>query len=493
MCEKASLNYFRDRGLLPFQAEFALSFVNEEDKPYRELVAPPGMGKTRVAAAVITRLLEERANQRILVLAPAPVLEQWQLELSSQLSSASLTVMPRILDRRSYLELEASVAVGQSPWPLPTIILMRVDLAKREDMVSSLVQTTWDLVVVDESHLLTGKRRSAYYRLIDSGVARRALLLSATEQQLKGALVTRIQLENALDWNGRPLFTSIERRLTAIQYSRSEEERAFLNELSEFAKDLSIEWAYGHLQAEIILRVASSSIYATEKLLRRLQDRWREMRNKLAHGLPWANEDFKKIQSQLGLFSGDLEEIDELPNGTRVCPEAFMTLYQKLEIILDQIEHINSDPKLEALISHLSHSVAEKGKARFCVWSSFVDTVQYLCANLGELGTDVYSLTSSVPVAEWSSRLAEFSTAGGILVATDVASTGFSFEDIDQCINYDLPTNVHLFEQRLGRFLRVGQTDTLYVAVLSDSTHSSSFEKKQLERLLASMPSLGQS
>lgn len=52
MIHKKGLNYFRSKGLLPFQAEVAIKFLESKDKPYWQLVSPVGTGKIHVAAVI---------------------------------------------------------------------------------------------------------------------------------------------------------------------------------------------------------------------------------------------------------------------------------------------------------------------------------------------------------------------------------------------------------------------------------------------------------
>ncbi|GAH60039.1 unnamed protein product, partial [marine sediment metagenome] len=180
MPKKADLQYFRAKGLLPFQAEFALSFLESEDETYWQLTSPTGMGKTHLGAALIAHELEEGPDKRILVLAPAALLIQWQDEISTLLSATEPSCKPVIVDRITYLELESKVSLNESPWPLSSIIVMSIDLAKRDDMASSVSTVTWDLIIFDESHLLSGgKRKALFDQLRKSEVARRGLLLTA--------------------------------------------------------------------------------------------------------------------------------------------------------------------------------------------------------------------------------------------------------------------------------------------------------------------------
>lgn len=63
MSKKVSIEYFRSKGLLPFQVEFAVKFLQSEEKRYWQLVSPVGAGKTRLAGAIIAHELEIRGEK----------------------------------------------------------------------------------------------------------------------------------------------------------------------------------------------------------------------------------------------------------------------------------------------------------------------------------------------------------------------------------------------------------------------------------------------
>jgi len=476
MAKKANLEYFRAKGLLPFQAEFAAGFVEGEDRPYWQLIAPAGTGKTRTAVALIAHEMEDVSNKRFLIIAPYAVLDDWQLELSLWPSlSTSQAPTPLIVDRKKYLELESHVPVGESPWSSPAIILMSIDLAKRNDIVASISSVTWDLVVFDESHLLTGKRKAIYDTLTKSGAARRALLLTSSSQHLLGDVVRKVNYQDVVDWNWRPLYAPFERKLTPIYYNRTKEEHAFLAELQEFAERLS----YGKL----ILRTASSSIYTTERMLRRLHEAWRFLRNKIAHDVPWTDEDIEKVHRQLSLVVDQPDTFEEMPSSLAIQPEEFLAACDKLESLLDRIDEITTDSKLDALISHVKEFIVAKDKFYLCVWSSFANTVQYLRESMREIAVPVYLLTGALEPIERLNSLKAFRENGGILIATDAASEGTTLEYVDQCISYDLPPNMDAFEQRWGRFLRIGQKPEFRMVVLIDQSRSLRWEGELIENI----------
>jgi len=279
------------------------------------------------------------------------------------------------------------------------------------------------------------------------------------------------------------LFGSFEKDMRTIFYRRTEEERIFLRGLEELAGRLAENWSYGKLRERIITRVASSSIYATEEMLLRLQDVWRPMRNKIAHEVPWTDSDVERIQQQLSMATDEPDVIDELSEGITIQPEEFLAFYRKLESLLDQIENIPADPKLDALIRYIRESWEAKDRCYLCIVSSFMNTVQYINSNIQDIGIPVYSLTSSLQIAERLDTIKAFETNGGLLIATDAGLEGVGLQNVDECINYDLPLNMQMLEQRWHRFIRFGRKSKFTMIFLRDQSEALPWEEDLFKAL----------
>ena len=486
MVNNVPSKYFRDKGLLPFQVEFVQSFLENEDLPFRELVSPVGTGKIRTAVALIAYEMEVCDHKRFLVLSRNVLLNQWKSELISMLSSERQAITPLIVDRKTYLDLELSVSPGESPWPTSCIVLMSIDFAKRDDIASSIMNVVWDLVIFDESHLLRRKRRVFFDLLKKSGAASRALLLTNSPSHLRGVAVSQVKYGDVVDWDERPLFPSFEKRLISIWYHRTNQERIFLAELLEFARSLGGMQSFGELYEIIITRNAASSIYAVEGMLRRFKDAWNPVRNRMAHGVISSTEDtFQKVQQKLITVTdllGDsddiLADIDQRRVGMRIQPDQFSHLFNKLESLLDQIQDIGTDSKLDSLIGYLQGLHKMTDKTHICIWTSFRSTAQYLSSNLRDLKQSLYMMTGILELAERQNVIEDFRENGGILITTDASLTGIELEFVDKCINYDLPANPNIFEQRWGRFLRLGRISNFEMVVLRDESNSLPWEEK---------------
>lgn len=489
MNKSKPIDYFRAKELLPFQADFAVNFIASKDKPYWQLVSPVGTGKTRLTGFMMAYMLEEEAKRRILVLAPAMLLEHWRAELSEMIKSIREDLSPLIIDRKAYLEIESQVPLDENPWPLPAIALMSIDLAKRDDMTKNLSKTIWDLVIFDESHLLTGKRKSLFDYLIKSSVINRALLLTATpsQQPFWNVFTKEINWDEVVDWNGQALYPSFEKKVVNVFFERTGEERAFLNDLEAFSDKLGSLLPHGKFQKSAILRAASSSFYALERGLQRLLVSWRAMRNKLAHSIPLTTEDLETTQHQLTVDIDEVEGLEEILEAIMIPPHEFMALYRKLESLLDRLEEIQTDSKLDSLQFYLKRCSENKCKGYICVWTSFKNTAEYLNSSLQGLGMPVYLLTGSLQSNDIKERILSFKGNAGILIITDVALEGITLEFVDECINYDLPLNPLKFEQRWGRFLRAGRESEFRMVVLRDLSKSLRWEEELLNKLEGTM------
>jgi len=358
-------------------------------------------------------------------------------------------------------------------------------------MVSSLISVSWDLIIFDESHLLSGgKRKALLERLKKSEVARRGLLLTATPKFFDN-IVTKMTNRDVVDWDGRPLFPSFEKKIAQIYYRRIEAECVFFQELQDFAARLPDSLSYGRFLETTMVRLASSSMYAIEENLRRLLFNWRHLRNKIAHNVPWTSEDLESIQRDVSMGSDDLGGIDELSQFAADEPLNFIDLYNELETLLDQIEDVSVDSKLDALISYVHEFHEDNNRTHLCIWCSYTNTVQYLSSSLQELGQSIWSITGALGAVERIDRIESFKQKGGILITTDPASEGATLEYVDECINYDLPVNQQAINQRWGRFLRFGRKSEFKMLFLKDRSKSLLWEDEVLNTFTDSDTSQG--
>ncbi|WP_307843558.1 helicase-related protein [Streptomyces sp. B15] len=232
--------------------------------PLRFLLADdPGAGKTITAGLYIKELALRGDLERCLILAPGGLVEQWQDELLEKFG-LDFTVLTKQL---------ADTVIDTNIFDKYPCLIARMDsLARSEELQEQLVESSWDLVVVDEAH-----RMSAHYfgselkttkryelgRLLGR-ITRHLLLMTATphagkeedfqlfmalldrdrfsgkfrdgvHQHDASGLMRRMVKEDLLTFEGRRLFP--ERRAYTVPYELSSPEQELYERVTEYVRD----------------------------------------------------------------------------------------------------------------------------------------------------------------------------------------------------------------------------------------------------------------
>jgi superfamily II DNA or RNA helicase len=470
--EHLDLQSLQEAGLFPHQAEFIMDFLSPDSPPYHQLVAPTGSGKSILIPVLASHLIAEHRAVRILALTDFKAL---QMALSSILQKHVEGISVRAINRQVFRELEASVGVGCSPWDRPIVAVMTLDFAKQRDIADSLTAVVWDLVVVDEAHLLAGERKAWLDQLVESGVVRRLLLIRSTadaDSVLLPGLKTTKWSRDVVGWNGNPLFKPRERRV--VLYERGPDEIEFLQSLQETLQKELIEGPFANLQRRVLLRVASSSLYAIEQSLLRLC-------SDLARGTRLAIFD---DDGERELDVQDAETSQGIPaeriNGSSSWTDPGSAL-GKITKLIEQLDQISSDAKLQALLTLMEQICTGERTCHVCIFSSFATTVSYLCSSLRDAGIGAYQFTGPMSHEERDRVYHQFADTGDVLVASSAAITGLDLADMDVGINYDLPSNRLEVERRWGLLDRPRRTSPSIMYAFRDISGVLSLEVEALQ------------
>ncbi|MGX4695532.1 SNF2-related protein [Streptomyces sp. JNUCC 63] len=142
-------------------AQLALSMENPQP---RILVADVvGLGKTLEIGILLAELIRRGRGERILVVTPAHVLEQFQRELWTRFS------IPLVrLDSTGIQRIQQDIPAGRNPFAYFKRAIISVDTLKSDVYAHHLENTDWDAVVIDESHNLVnrGTKNNTLARLL---------------------------------------------------------------------------------------------------------------------------------------------------------------------------------------------------------------------------------------------------------------------------------------------------------------------------------------
>src|SRR5262245_58053855 len=135
--------------IMPHQLEPVLALL--QGQSCRVLLADAvGLGKTIQAGLIVAELLARGAIEHALLVTPAGLGDQWAHELAGRFGLSST-----IVDRPTARQLTARVPIGVNPWDAVQLALVSLDYIKRAEVQPSVRRRYWDLVVVDEAHLVT--------------------------------------------------------------------------------------------------------------------------------------------------------------------------------------------------------------------------------------------------------------------------------------------------------------------------------------------------
>src|SRR5581483_4924453 len=148
------------------------------------LADDPGAGKTIMAGLLMRELMQRHDVERVLVLCPKALTDQWRREL-----------WERFRERFTILTGDSVAAMfGQNAWAEHDKVVASIDLAVQDHIRPGLENAEWDLVIFDEAHKLSAYRYGAAgkidktqrYQVAESLAKRTKHLLLMTATPHKG-------------------------------------------------------------------------------------------------------------------------------------------------------------------------------------------------------------------------------------------------------------------------------------------------------------------
>ena len=465
--------------------------------PVRLLIADDvGIGKTVEASLVARELLDRGEIQRLAVLCPPHLAEQWQKELLEKFHIEAELVLSSTIQR-----LERNLPIGVSVFDRHRFVVVSTDFIKSERRAADFELKCPEFVIVDEAHGCTisggvGRGRQQRFELIRKIAAkpdRHIVLVTATPhsgnegafRSLLGLLdeeffdlppdIDRAEREGLRRKLARHLVqrrradirhyletdTSFPNRLDKEQtYHFSKEYRELFNDIVQFAREFVTESGTDKRKRRVrywsalaLLRCFSSSPAAAVATLR-----------SRAAVDEAADEEIEEVGRRTVLDQDDVDEVTaiDLSPGSDSQSDAESSRRRMLAFAKRAEELAGElDSKLQGLIKELKSLL--KDGFQPIVFCRFVDTAEYVAKHLRDALPNkvrVESITGLLPPAERESRIDNLVKEGGqyILVCTDCLSEGVNLQQaFNAIVHYDLCWNPTRHEQREGRVDRFGQ------------------------------------
>ena len=441
--------------MLPHQLEPAHAIVRGLGS--RVLLADGvGLGKTIQAGLAISELRERGAADRVLILTPAGLREQWASELADRFGIPAEVIDGRYLRRRS-----AVIAVGANPWATVPVAVTSTDYMKRAEVLPAVTACRWDVLVVDEAHgVVPGSDRHAAVSRVAT-TAPHLLLLTATphsgDPRSFSALCDLGRRNDSLlvfrrtrsDVGGLT-----KRRVHRILVDPSAAERkmhVLLRRLSSAAQAERGDPNGQHwLTLALLHKRALSSAHSLERSVRRL--------------LINLNRTASSESDQLPLPLHEEEEADLADREPALLGP--MLRDDRLELqLLSRIANAAHDASIResklTVLGQWLHRLRRRHESAI-VFTEYRDTLDHVREAL-EL--DCASLHGGMTREERRLAIGAFTDGKtGILLATDAAGEGLNLHHHCRLVfNLELPWNPMRLEQRAGRVDRIGQRRTVHV------------------------------
>ena len=420
-------------------------------QPLRYVLADdPGAGKTIMAGLLISELLMRADAQRVLIVAPGSLTEQWHEELVEKFG------LEFSLFTRDKQEETSSGNFFQEQ----DFVIARLDQLSRNDELKDLLKnTSWDLIVVDEAHKLSAKyygakvERTARFKLGEllGSITRHFLLMTATPHNGKeedfqfwlslldsdrfygkfrdGAhrvelddIMRRMVKEDLLKFDGTKLFP--DRRAYTAAYELSDIEADLYAEVTHYVReemnradklDGQKRGTIGFALTQLQRRLASSpeAIYQSlQRRRKRLEARLREekliargelipsgaetLRDPLADtALPVDPDEIDNADEDLSAedYERLAEQVVDRASASKTIPEleAEIGSLQALEEKAHQVVQSGQDKKWEELSSILQDRpemyTSDGARRKLIIFTEHKDTLNYLVEKItGLLG-----------------------------------------------------------------------------------------------------------
>lgn len=527
--------------LQPHQIEAGLFALRSPISKGVILADEVGLGKTIEAGLVLCQFWAER-KRRLLVVCPASIRKQWQLELTQKFNLPS-----SVLDSREY-ELLRKQGLAQ-PFLQDRIIIVSYHYASR--LKDQIELVPWDLVVMDEAHRLRNAKTKVSQNLRQSLHSVRKLLLTATPLQnnivelhtLASFIDDKVfgdKLSFQLQYSAREKdFGDLRQRLAPIvkrtlrkdvrEYIRYTQrlpitvtfdpdapENHLYEEVSEFLQrddTYSLPPKQRHLMVLILRKILASSSTALTATLERMRQRLVA----LAGGKAAPEE----VPGLLEDENVDEEEEEEFSEEADVSPLSAVPLNQvklqeeirELGEFIQLAKNIQVDSKSKALLRGLEKGFTKMqelgGAHKALVFTESRRTQAYLKLYLEANGYKdqivLFNGTNTEPESKgiyeaWrqvnkplgrttgnrnidqrTALIEYFRDHATIMLATEAAGEGVNLQFCSLVINYDLPWNPQRIEQRIGRCHRYGQPHDVVVVNFLNAKNAA--DKRVLELL----------
>lgn len=431
-----------------------------------------GLGKTISAGLVLNELQTRKKVRRALVLCPKMLLHQWKDELAEKFG------------------IHAAHGVGNelNQWLHHSVPVVITTYESARDRMDAIRTASFDMLILDEAHRLRNLHGTAktpqLAKTLHASLSNRdfkyVLMLTATPIQnrlwdmysLIDCLSTAKGHANPLGEPSEFLGRYVADGTTSARKLRHGTRDEFRRKVQDYMvrtsrRDANLAFPVRHVMP------VQCEASAAEQYLQRLVGITFERLNALT-----------RISLAEALMSSPRALLGQVRrmNGTGTISSSILQRFEKgVEAAGTGCKLAKLDEIVEAL------SLKNPQKWRAIVFTRRLETLELICEGLRFKGIRVATIRGGGQAANENSIKAFRSDPpqANVLVSTDAGAVGLNLQVCNVIINYDLPWNPMILEQRIGRVQRLG-SNFQHIEVLN-LTVKDSVEDHIVARLISKL------
>jgi SNF2 family DNA or RNA helicase len=414
-----------------------------------------GLGKTIEASIIYRELAIRGLARRTLILTPASLVGQWQGEL----------------EEKFFQRFETPTEPDD--WHKVTKAIVSHDRARSRRHAEEILRHHWDLVIVDEAHKIKS-HRGATYKFIEKIERDFILLLTATP------------LQNDL----RELYNLIT-LLRPGQLGTWEEFRAAHLVAGDPRQPKDAEALRALTQAVMVRTRRASVVDDLDLPPRRPRHPAVKLTKAEADLYEQTTQFLRKLYREGFVQHEEEEEEGEARTGKGMVQLAMIHLRQRLcssaKALAESLAHLAEGERIKPQHRAIARQLAARaGKVRthakltvltkilketpdrVVVFSDHRPTIELIEQRVKALGRTPIVYWGALSTPERDKRIRAFhDDERSVLIATRAGSEGRNLQICNVLVNYDLPWNPMVVEQRIGRVHRIGQTREVHIVNLA--------------------------
>ena len=399
------------------------------------------MGKTIEAGLVLKEYLLRQMVQRVLILTPSGLVEQWNEELASKFK---ITEFVTYNDERFRQQ-------GPEAWLHFPYVIASMATARRPEHREKITAALYDLVIVDEAHHLKN-RTSVTWKLVNELQKRYILLLTATPVQ--NSLAELYNLVTVLKPGQLKSPKEFQREFVVRGDPRLPKNRGLL-------RDLLSDVMVRHSRSQIHLQLPPRRAHTVRIVLhadeRQIYDAIVDLGRRMLSDEAISGAHRWGVRTLL-LETGSSVAATRTTLRSLAEVKGLGTYRSELLRLAEEADVVRTTAKADALRKLLDAQLAAgAGQGKVVIFTQFRATQDLLAEQMQGWGVDFTLYHGGLTPAQKDQAIRAFSEKTDVLLSTEAAGEGRNLQFCRVLVNFDLPWNPQRIEQRVGRIHRIGQ------------------------------------